>query len=158
MPRPQPLFFVVFTLTLGLDLASKYWAQHVLAPAHRIDAVPWLFEFTYVQNRGVAFGLGAGWDWLLPVATAGLIAVGIWYTRTLNWRLTEVSIIGGLLLGGAIGNLTDRIRYGYVVDFFDFSAIAIPGFLTLPIVVLSSRLCGYFCARLGWELNASPPP
>ena len=82
---------------------------------------PPVLNFTYVLNTGVSFGLfggGAG-RWILSVFSIVVaIALGIWALRA-N-RLLLVSAIG-LIMGGAIGNAIDRIRFGGVVDFIDFS-------------------------------------
>ena len=75
---------------------------------------------TYVQNTGAAFGLLRGWAVLFVAAS---VAIMLWIARQLlrpsaHW---PVSVLWGygLVLGGAAGNLLDRLRLGYVVDFFD---------------------------------------
>lgn len=80
-----------------------------------------IFNFTYVENRGISLGLlQADSDtgrWLLVAATAAIAGiVGWWMTReTQKWDQLALAMI----LGGALGNIVDRVRFGYVVDFLD---------------------------------------
>lgn len=88
---------------------------------HIAQVFPPVLNFTYVLNTGVSFGLfggGAG-RWILSVFSIVVaIALAIWALR--SHRLLLLSAIG-LIMGGAIGNAIDRIRFGGVVDFIDFS-------------------------------------
>ena len=113
-----------------LDQLTKAWVLGAIDAAHisnipdgyRIaEVAPPVFNLTYVLNTGVSFGLfggGAG-RWILSVfsvVVAGLLA---WWATRADRRLLIVAI--GLVMGGAIGNVIDRIRFGGVVDFLDFS-------------------------------------
>ncbi|MHB1567491.1 MAG: signal peptidase II [Acidiferrobacter sp.] len=107
---------------VGLDQWSKAWAvQHLTAGPLRIDAV---LNLALVYNRGAAFGFlsqDSGWQngFFIAVATAIIIAIGIFLVRTPRApRLMVTALM--LVLGGAIGNLIDRIRLGQVIDFIDF--------------------------------------
>ncbi len=103
-----------------LDQLSKWWIISVVGLEDRIT-VPVLsfFSLTWVENRGVSMGmLTAGSDterWAL-VGVTGLIAVvvAVWIRREQLW---PEALALGLVLGGALGNIVDRIRFGYVVDF-----------------------------------------
>lgn len=83
-----------------------------------IDIIPWWLSLTYIRNEGVAFGLFQGVPQLFTV-TSILITAGLIYTylRHLPNQKLPVSILTGLIIGGAIGNVIDRLRWGYVVDF-----------------------------------------
>ena len=93
-------------------LALREVGQIVLLP---------IFQFTYTENDGVSLGLlsadTATERWLLVALTAAIAAgVAVWIAREQNrWDIIAL----GLVLGGALGNITDRIRFGYVVDFLD---------------------------------------
>jgi len=107
-------------LVLAADQGSKYWVLHVLdLPDLRQVVLLPVLNLTYVQNQGVTFGLlnGLG-SWshfvLAGIALVVVVALGIWMRRAEN-TLMAVSI--GAIAGGAVGNVIDRLRYGWVVDF-----------------------------------------
>lgn len=114
----------VALLTLLADQASKLFVVRSLIPGVATPIIPGLFDLTLVTNTGGIFGILRDADGALrsllfnviPVAAILLIA---WY----GWRLPESRPWSraalGLILGGAAGNLTDRLRLGHVVDFLD---------------------------------------
>lgn len=106
-----------------LDQASKAVVARALAPGASRGVIPGLFNLTHVRNRGGAFGLLANVDgpwvefFLIGFAAAALaLVVGLLWRRP--DRLVGAAL--GLILGGALGNLFDRLRAGGVVDFLDF--------------------------------------
>lgn len=107
---------VIDQVTKALIVANLTLYEQV-AP---VEALRPFFTFTYVQNTGAAFGIfPAGGVFFLFVA-AIVIGLIIYFYLTMpdqNWLIRTAL---GLQLGGAIGNLIDRVRLGYVVDFFDF--------------------------------------
>lgn len=114
-----PLALVVFVL----DQLSKYWIVNVVRLPERgfIDVLPF-FRLTFVGNIGVSMGLfRANSDmsrWFLVAVTAAIAAtVAVWISRE-KQRLDLLAL--GLVLGGALGNIVDRVRFGYVVDFLHF--------------------------------------
>ncbi len=108
-------------LILIIDQLSKLWILQTLGPVPMIDAIPvfgdW-FNIVYHRNTGVAFGLFQNMSPLFTVV-ALLICTGAIYVYVvyLPNAMLSVQISLGLILGGAIGNVFDRIRLGYVVDF-----------------------------------------
>lgn len=120
--RHRTLGLLTAAIILIVDQVSKYWIITLLQLPRRgmIELLP-ILNFTWVENRGVSLGmLTASSDtqrWLLVGLTGAIsagVAVWIWRERR-RWDVFAL----GLVLGGAIGNLTDRIRYGYVADFID---------------------------------------
>lgn len=112
---------VVSTLALLFDQASKVWIVQLLGPEPLTRSIPlageWL-RLIYSHNTGVAFGLFQGMSQLF-IFTSIAISLGAIYVY---WQhlpnrdpLLQVSI--GLIIGGAFGNVIDRLRLGYVVDF-----------------------------------------
>jgi len=102
-------------LVLGLDQGTKALVRGSLAPGEEHELLPFL-SLVHVQNRGVAFGFlsGGGLPVTLIVGGALLLLVGFFARhaeRALLWLPT------GLLLGGAVGNLVDRLHQGHVTDF-----------------------------------------
>lgn len=114
-----PSVLLYATLFFVLDRFTKYIVQASILSLP-IPVVKNFFTLTFVKNPGVAFG----WfpDWRLPPIMMALVMIGIiaYYTFQLppSERLTRWSL--ALLVGGAMGNLYDRVLYGYVVDFFLF--------------------------------------
>jgi signal peptidase II len=118
--RPRLPFYAVMALVIALDQLTKLWATVSLRPRFTVELVPGFFNLTYVQNRGIAFGMFANHELLVKLFVLVLGLVAIYYARGLNWTRLEPNLVGGCLCGGALGNLADRVRLGYVVDFFDF--------------------------------------
>ncbi len=115
--------FALAAIVLILDQISKYWVLEVIHLPLRggIDVWPF-FRLTFVGNIGVSMGmLQANSDlarWLLTFATAGIaVAVALWLRK--EKHAVDVTALG-LVLGGALGNIIDRARFGYVVDFLHF--------------------------------------
>ena len=119
----RPLSYLVALAVFGLDQLVKWIVTGPLAINHIGDQLYLLpfFQFTYTQNNGISLGLlNATTEvgrWML-VGLTSAIAVGVAY-----WMGREESRIDqaalGMVLGGALGNILDRVRFGYVVDFAD---------------------------------------
>jgi len=117
---PRPLFYVVLALVLGLDQATKAWVVASMHSLESITVISGVFNLTYIQNQGIAFGMFQGQGLLIALFMIVLAAAAFIYIRGINWAPLEPNLVGGLLVGGAAGNLLDRCRIGHVVDFFDF--------------------------------------
>lgn len=105
-------------VVVALDQATKTWALEALADAP-IDLV-WTLRLNLSYNRGAAFGLGKGLAPLLVAGGVALLVVLAGFSRSLTGRLPTFAL--GLVLGGASGNLVDRLFRGHdgaVVDFID---------------------------------------
>lgn len=109
-----------------MDRLSKYWAMTVLAPVGEIAGIKGIFHFYYVENTGAAFSLLREHTWILIIVTAFVVAGGI-YILFFKKLSVPYQICVASIVGGGIGNLIDRIAYGYVVDMFmvDFVEFAI---------------------------------
>ena len=132
------LLFATAGLVYALDRLTKLWAEHVL-PGKPIDVIPGILTFRYTTNSGGAFSLGQSAPWLFAAATlvvAGLIVV----TATRHTRIVT-SVALGLVLGGALGNVTDRLARGdgivggRVVDFIDLHVWPVFNLADASIVV-----------------------
>jgi signal peptidase II len=112
---------VIAGLVIVLDQLSK-WA--ILLLLDDPTAVTPFFNLVVVWNRGVSFGmldsLGALMPWLLSGLALAVVAALIFWLRRVKHSLAGVAL--GLIIGGALGNVIDRIRFGAVVDFLDFHA------------------------------------
>jgi signal peptidase II len=123
MPKfPMLKWLWLAVLSLGLDQASKLIIDNVMQ-LYESRAVFAFFNLTYVHNTGAAFSFlsdAGGWQrWLFAGLAVGMsIVISVWLTR-LKPNETFIAIALSLILGGAIGNLVDRLAYGYVIDFLD---------------------------------------
>ena len=133
IPRIAYAAYGFALLVLVLDQLTKAWIMGGLdlREMGHIPVLPPVFNLTWVENRGVSFGLfGDGSArWMLSafsVAVAGILG---WWAVKADRRMLITAI--GLIMGGALGNVIDRIRFGYVVDFLDVSGLHffLPGFL-----------------------------
>jgi signal peptidase II len=122
--------YILAALVIVLDQISKWWIVGPLdlPSLGRIPVLPPLFNLSMVWNRGVSFGLlraeaDIGRWGLALFSIAIALGLGFW-ARGLDRRLPAVAI--GLVIGGAVGNVIDRIRLGAVVDFLDFSGLYFP--------------------------------
>lgn len=106
---------------MAIDQCTKWWAEQNLAGRPAVEVVGEFLQFTFVRNPGGAFSLGTQYTWVFSIV-AVLVSLGIlWYSRrvTSGWWLLAL----GTLLGGAVGNLVDRViqppgpGVGHVVDF-----------------------------------------
>jgi signal peptidase II len=116
---PRPSFYVVLFLAIALDQLAKVWVSTTYQPGMSTALVPGFFNLTYVQNTGIAFGMMKNQGLLVALFVIALALGAIYYARGLNWLGWEANLVGGCLAGGALGNLLDRTRLGYVVDFLD---------------------------------------
>jgi signal peptidase II len=111
-------FFAIATVVFILDQLTKALLVANLSPGERVSVVGDFVRLVFSQNSGALFGMfreNAALFGLVSLGVVGLIVV--YHGR--SSRSLYLSIALGLLLGGAVGNLTDRLRLGYVVDFVD---------------------------------------
>lgn len=140
-------------LTFAADQLSKAWVRENLALYESWAPIPALaryFTFTHVTNTGIAFGLFREWGSILVAVAVVVIAFLLLYTYQLATARWPIQIAMGLQLGGAFGNLIDRIRFGFVTDFLDFkfwpvfnladSAIVVGMLLLLVLMGLEERV------------------
>jgi len=117
-------YVIALTITL-LDQISKFYVQGTLRLGQVVPVMPFFFNLTYVLNPGAAFGFLSGAPAALrhPMFTAiSIFAVlFIIYYRARHRQMRLLPSVGlACILGGAVGNLIDRLRLGMVVDFLDF--------------------------------------
>ena len=113
---------VLMAVAVALDQISKYIVVANLALHESIDVIPGVFRFTYIQNRGAAFGSLDNARWVFMIlSTAMIIAILVY----MFWKKPQNKLLLSsltLIVGGGIGNMIDRIFLGYVIDFLDFCA------------------------------------
>jgi len=143
-------------IVLITDQLTKYWiVQVVRLPELRKIEVSGIFDLTYVENYGASFGMLAGGMTsriFLSLISAG-VAVGliIW----LGQLRRPVATIGvSFIIGGALGNLYDRIMYGYVVDFLDFSGLMFPWVFNVADMAINVGVA--FLILDAWQTREHP--
>lgn len=119
------LLLVLAAAVFLLDQATKYWVAATLPyetfyPPHCIEVIGGIFNIVHVGNTGAAWSLFSDYTWAL--SAVGFVALGLVYffREALELKIIKIQLGFGLIIGGIVGNLVDRIRLGYVIDFLDF--------------------------------------
>ena len=109
-------------LVIGLDQSSKWLAERLLAPGQPVPVLP-CFNLTLLYNTGAAFSFLAqagGWQrWFFLLLSLVISIVLVLWIGRLQHGQTLLAIALSLILGGAVGNLIDRVVHGHVIDFID---------------------------------------
>jgi len=114
------LFLIVIALAVTPDQLSKLWVRaHLVAPGQSLPLTDRL-SLTYIGNTGSVFGLLANQTFLLTTIGVASLLIILLFLRYLSPATTLSMVSIGLILGGAVGNLIDRLRFSYVTDFIDF--------------------------------------
>ncbi|MCA9401660.1 MAG: signal peptidase II [Candidatus Omnitrophica bacterium] len=116
--------FVLTVFIVIFDRITKNYFEDLLDLGQTLPVIPDIFHFTLVYNTGIAFGLfkdqGVVFI-IIPVIAIILLVFNIYYFRQNGEVISRGYMLAfSLILAGAMGNLYDRITYGYVIDFFDF--------------------------------------
>lgn len=166
---------VTAIVVLALDMVTKHWATVHFAPRPTDpfpfprwkQIIPGFFDLTWAANTGGAFSFMHTRPWIILLISAlMIIGIIIWAFR-MPQRSTIVQLAFGLIIGGAVGNLIDRVRYGFVVDFLDFYYVsngqkhAWPTFNVADIgIVVGIGLFMYLTAftKMFDEPKATPAP
>ena len=116
--RPWPVFIGLAALIVVLDQVTKAWLVSFLAPGEYVAVAGDWIRLVHSQNNGGLFGLLRGQAVLFGLVSLVVVAlIVLYHARAKPSRYLSITL--GLLLGGAIGNVVDRFRLGYVVDFVD---------------------------------------
>jgi signal peptidase II len=157
MIRLSRLALIAYALAVTVivaDQALKYWVLEVFHLPERVSApVAGPFWLSMVWNRGVSFGfLNADAEWTrwalsaFSIIVAGALAV---WVRSVDRLILAIAV--GLVIGGAVGNVIDRVRFGAVTDFLDFSRLMFPWVFNVADSAISIG-----SALLIWDLFLAP--
>ena len=143
---------IAAAVLVGIDQLTKYLALVNLKPIGSTTVVDGFLDLTFVENRGVAFGMFSGKKWFILLLTLCIVAFLVYYfvkmPRTKEYQWVRCAMV--LVLAGAVGNMLDRVFRGYVVDFFYFSLIDFPIFnvadiyVTMTFIVLVLLIFFYY--------------
>lgn len=139
------LYLVIVFIIILFDQYTKILANDSLAEIDTFPLIDNVFHFTLVKNKGAAFGIMQNQRWFFIIITFAVILAMIIYVFKYKPKhkllLTSLSMI----IGGAVGNLIDRIKLGYVIDFFDFRLINFAVFnVADSFVVIGTILLSYY--------------
>ena len=153
----QYLFMILFVAAVTAADQLTKWLTLTNIPLHtQVEAVPGLFHLTYVQNTGAAFSSFQGMQWLFVVVFVAFTAGIIWEfsKKRLPFTTLERWCLAAIYAGG-LGNMIDRVRFGYVVDmiavdFIDFPVFNVADcFVTCGCILLLVHLT--FFNRKFWK-------
>lgn len=141
---------IISLVWIVIDQLTKIWAVQRLTGSEPIDVIPGVVEFRLLYNSGAAFSIGTGNTWIFTILATVVVSVVL-------WQATKVRSIGwawalALLIGGAGGNLVDRLvrdpsfAQGHVVDF-----IAFPNFPVFNIADIGVTSAAVLIALLSWR-------
>ena len=152
---PSRPILVLWCLALGVivvDQLTKAWAVNALADSQRIDLLGSWLGFVLVRNPGAAFSFATGQTWVFTAVALVVIVVVLRVSRRLDsmWWATTL----GLVLGGAVGNLIDRLARdpglfrGHVVDFIDYGGLFVGNVADIAIVGAAAAIMALSAAGL----------
>lgn len=129
---------ITAVILIGVDQATKYLALVKLKPISSMTMADGFLNLTFVENRGVAFGMFSGQRWFILLLTAVITVVLLYFysklPKTKEYKFVRMAMV--LVFAGAIGNMIDRVFRGYVVDFFEFAFVRFPVFNVADIFVV----------------------
>ena len=153
------LFAVLFCSALvGLDQLFKFLAIEYLKPIEYIDVINKVLRFRYVENTGAVFGSFATQTMLLTIFSVVLLVFTIVFLIKNKDKSKFVNVCLLLMIAGGIGNIIDRIRLKYVVDFIEplFVDFAVFNFADCLITVGAFMLIGYLIVDILKDVKKSP--
>ena len=113
------LSLAIAGLVVVIDQVIKYFVAMYLPQAGVVTAIPHLLN--YVENRGVAFGMFENMRWIFVALTSVIIVILLYIIIFKKIKSKMFLISSALIIGGGIGNLIDRVLYGYVIDYLQLS-------------------------------------
>lgn len=129
------IWLIVALMLTAADQLSKALIVSNLSATARIVCIPGVVDIVYVENTGAAFSMLSAHTWLLGLVSAAFCAAIAVYMAKMKFTDKRYQIIGGMLLGGALGNGIDRIFRGFVVDFIELAFIRFPVFNIADIAI-----------------------
>ena len=112
---------IVGAVLVIIDQIIKYFVSAYLQPVGSVSVIDNIFSLTYVENKGVAFGMFSDMRWIFVALTSILLVIIIFYMFKKRPKGKFFYVCAALIIGGGIGNLIDRIFYGYVIDYLSLS-------------------------------------
>ena len=137
---------LVVVLLVALDQIVKYLVKTNIPLGGQMDFIPHILGLTHIHNTGAAFSMLSGARWFFVVLTIVFVVFALWvlYAKKITHPMGRWTLV--LIIAGALGNLIDRIIYGYVVDMFEvlFMQFAIFNVADIFVVVGGILFCRYY--------------
>lgn len=149
-------FFLLVPAIIALDQLSKYWAVKYLEPIHTYPLIKNVFHLTFVKNDGAAFSLFSNKQLFLIIVTLVVICLilGLLFRSVQDGASAWLSLALAMIAGGAIGNLIDRMRLNYVIDYFEFRFVNFAIFNVADVfIVMGTILLCYLILFKNVELK-----
>ncbi len=128
-----------------LDQASKFLASRLLSPGESVPVIKNLLHMTLVYNTGAAFGMFSSHPYFfVAVAVLSVFLINYLFIRKGHKLMALEGVALGFILAGTLGNLTDRLRVGYVIDFIDLRV--------WPVFNLADSFITIGAVMLGWSI------
>ena len=158
------MIFAIIFVIIAVDQIIKFLVLNTLAIGQTVPLIDGVFHFTYVRNFGAAFSILQNRQEFLIIVTGLVMIVILIYLLKNAKHFDSLAIISlSMIVGGGVGNIIDRVRYGFVVDYLDFRLIHFPvfNFADCCIVVgaIMMLLYVFFMAKENGEktLKVEPP-
>lgn len=116
------MYYILIILLVIVDQFTKSSIRDLLGVGGSIPIIKNVFNLTYIQNRGAAFGMLQDKQWFFIIVGIFAIIIGVSFLRKSSYGKIEKCAIS-LIMAGALGNIIDRVKDGFVTDFFDFHFI-----------------------------------
>lgn len=154
-PRKTPFWwcFVLAFVILISDQLTKAWVLADFWLGKSVEVIPGFLYWTYVRNDGIAFGLFQGNNILMGIVVGMILAIAVYWARELAWERVGVNLFTALVAGGAVGNLIDRLRHGYVIDFVDADL----GFMRWPAFNIADAAISTAMVLMVWMMLVGYP-
>jgi len=120
---------------VAIDQWSKYYIQTHMNLGMSIPVIPSVFHFTYILNPGAAFGILENQRIFFVIIGLTMIGAVLYLYPRIPAKMRWLRLGTGLMMGGAVGNVIDRIKTGFVVDFFDFRIWPVFNIADIAIVI-----------------------
>ena len=146
----------------GLDQLSKFLVVSNLTEGEVVPVLGNVLQWQFVRNPGAAFSLASGMTWIFTILAAGVITFIIWFSRRI--RSVAWALVFGLLLGGVLGNLTDRLLrepsfgLGHVIDFISTPWLIPAIYNVADIAIVSSMVLFMILTIRGVGLDGTREP
>lgn len=150
------IFFALVPIIVILDQISKRFAVTYLEPIGTFPLIKGILHLTYVKNDGAAFSIFSNKQLFLIIATSVVICLilGLLFKSVQNGSSPWLSLALAMIGGGAIGNLIDRMRLNYVIDYFEFPFINFAIFNVADVfIVMGTALLCYLVLFKNVEIN-----